>query len=181
MTWAERENRVTMGSVTRGTILALVTLWALCGTVPAAVVGDRVERRASPPAGVPLHQERRGTHDVQRVPEGTVATVMALAPKGRWLKRYVPDGRTGWMTAPYVRRTLAPASQPTPPPTTDVLRPDIPTASDDPERLVWSSPAGCRRVHDTGARLGRIGGTIHVRARGRHLCPRDDGQAGPMR
>jgi endonuclease/exonuclease/phosphatase family metal-dependent hydrolase len=135
----------------------LVTLLATisgAGLVTAAVVGDRVELRATHPSGVPLHKEPRGTHDFQRVLDGTVATVMDLAHDGRWLKLTMPDGRTGWITVRYVGPTMASTSQPTPPATTDVLRPDTPTTADDPERLVWTSPEGCRRVLSSGARLG---------------------------
>jgi hypothetical protein len=78
-----RESRLTMVSVIRWAILALVTLYALRSLVSAAVVGERVELHARHPAGVPLHKEPRGTHDVQRVPDGTVATVMDLAQAGR--------------------------------------------------------------------------------------------------
>jgi hypothetical protein len=143
-----------MVSVTRRAILAIVMLLALCGVVAAAVVGDRVELRASHPAGVPRHKEPRGTHDFQHVPDGTGATEMDLAQDGRWLKLAVPDGHTEWITARDVGRTIAPASQPTPPVATDVLRPDTPTTAGDPERLVWNSPEGCRYILSTGARLG---------------------------
>jgi micrococcal nuclease len=72
------------------------------GTTVAAVVGDQVELKASNRAGVPLHSEPRGTHDFQRVPDGTKATVMELAQDGRWLKLALPDGRTGWVTSSYI-------------------------------------------------------------------------------
>jgi endonuclease YncB( thermonuclease family) len=68
----------------------------------AAAVGDQVELKATHEAGVPLHKEPRGTHDVQRVPDGTKATVLEVAPDGHWVKLSLPDGRTGWVTARYV-------------------------------------------------------------------------------
>jgi nuclease-like protein len=68
----------------------------------AAGVGDQVELQVRNRAGVPLHAEPRGTHDFQRIPDGTKATVMELAQDGRWLKLTLPDGRTGWVTSRYV-------------------------------------------------------------------------------
>jgi endonuclease YncB( thermonuclease family) len=51
---------------------------------------------------VPLHQEPRATHDFQRVPDGTRATVLEVAQDGRWLKLALLDGRTGWITSRYI-------------------------------------------------------------------------------
>jgi hypothetical protein len=68
----------------------------------AATDGDHVELKARNLAGVPLHQEPRGTHDSQRLPDGTQATVIELAQDGRWLKLTLPDGRTGWVTSSYI-------------------------------------------------------------------------------
>jgi hypothetical protein len=65
-------------------------------------VGEPVVLQARNRAGVPLHQEPRGTHDVQRIPDGTKAAVMELAQDGRWLKLALPDGRTGWVASRYV-------------------------------------------------------------------------------
>jgi endonuclease YncB( thermonuclease family) len=60
---------------------------------------------------VPLHQEPRGTHDFQRVPGGTKATVVELTQDGRWLKLTLPDGRTGWVTSSYLSdRTPGPST-----------------------------------------------------------------------
>jgi endonuclease YncB( thermonuclease family) len=78
-----------------------------------ASVGDQVTLQARIRAGLPLHQEPRGTHDVQRLPDGTKATVIALAQDGRWLKLALPDGRTGWVTSSYIGdRTEAPSTGP---------------------------------------------------------------------
>jgi hypothetical protein len=78
--------------------LCLMTLFCGAGIASGAVVGDQVELKARIRAGVPLHQELRGTPDFQRIPNGTKATVIALAQDGRWLKLALPDGRTGWVT-----------------------------------------------------------------------------------
>jgi hypothetical protein len=52
----------------------------------AAALGDQVARHARNRAGVPVHQEPRGTHDCQRILDGTRATVIDVAQDGRWLK-----------------------------------------------------------------------------------------------
>jgi hypothetical protein len=80
-------------------ILALLLTASLAWT---AAIGDQVTLQARNRAGVPLHQEPRGTPDFQRIPDGTKATVVALAQDGRWLKLALPDGRTGWVTSRYV-------------------------------------------------------------------------------
>jgi len=70
--------------------------------VVAAAIGDQVELHATHQAGIPLHQEPRGTHDFQRIPDGTRAHVIDVAKGGQWLKLSLPDGRTGWVTSRYV-------------------------------------------------------------------------------
>jgi uncharacterized protein YraI len=67
-----------------------------------AAIGDQVELHARNRAGVPFHQYPRGTHDFQRVPDGTRATVREVAQDGRWLKLSLLDGRTGWVTSSYI-------------------------------------------------------------------------------
>jgi hypothetical protein len=67
-------------------LLCIVTLLCAVGNTFAAVVGDQIELKATHQAGVPLHQEPRGTNDFQRVPDGTRATVIEVAPDGRWVK-----------------------------------------------------------------------------------------------
>jgi len=67
----------------------------------AATVGDQVELKTTHQAGVPLHQEPRGTNDFQRLPDGTRAQVIDVAKNGQWLKLSLPDGRTGWVTSRY--------------------------------------------------------------------------------
>jgi hypothetical protein len=83
--------------------------------------------KATHQAGVPFLNAPGGTPTFQRVPTGTVATVMGLDRGGRWLQIRLPDQRTGWMAARYVGRTIAGS----PPPDTAA------------ERLVWTSPEGC--------------------------------------
>jgi micrococcal nuclease len=82
----------------------------------AAAVGDQVELKATHQAGVRLHQEPRGTHDFQRIPDGTRAHVIDVAKGGQWLKLSLPDGRTGWVTSRYVRSSGAgsPSTGPSP-------------------------------------------------------------------
>jgi endonuclease YncB( thermonuclease family) len=93
-------------------LLCLAILFCAAGITVAAVVGDQVELKATHQAGVPLHKEPHGTDDFQRVPDRTTATVMEVAPEGRWLKLSLPDGRTGWVSSRYVRgpATGAPSS-----------------------------------------------------------------------
>jgi hypothetical protein len=44
----------------------------LCGAGSSAIaIGDQVKLKATNQAGVPLHQEPRGTKDFQRIPDGT--------------------------------------------------------------------------------------------------------------
>jgi hypothetical protein len=83
----------------------LVTLALLftVGIAFAAAIGDQVELTATHQAGVPLHQEPRGTNDFQRIPDGTRAHVIDVAKGGQWLKLSLSDGRTGWVTSRYVR------------------------------------------------------------------------------
>jgi micrococcal nuclease len=65
----------------------------------AAAIGDQVELKATHQAGVPFHQEPRGTDNFQRIPHGTRAQVIDIAKDGQWLKRSLPDGRTGWVSS----------------------------------------------------------------------------------
>ena len=61
--------------------LLLLTL-SLCftaGSAFAAAIGDQVELNATHPAGVPFHSAPGGTPKFQRVPDGTVATVIDSA------------------------------------------------------------------------------------------------------
>jgi endonuclease YncB( thermonuclease family) len=89
-------------------MLALLLTASLAWT---AAVGDQVTLQARIRAGVPLHQEPRGTYDFQRVPDGTRATVVEVAQDGRWLKLSLLDGRTGWVTSSYISdRTPVPST-----------------------------------------------------------------------
>ena len=118
-------------------LLLTVSLCFAAGLCFAAAVGDQVELNATHPAGVPLHNAPGGTQTFQRVPGGTVATVMDTARDGRWLQLRLADARTGWIAARYVGRTIAGA----PPPDTAA------------ERTVWTSPEGCQQVVGSGERM----------------------------
>jgi hypothetical protein len=60
-------------------LLCIVSLFCAAGSTFAAVVGDQIELNATHQAGIPFHQEPRGTNDFQRVPDGTKATVIEVA------------------------------------------------------------------------------------------------------
>jgi endonuclease YncB( thermonuclease family) len=96
-------------------LVTLVLLFTV-GIGFAAAIGDQVELNATQQAGVPLHQEPRGTHDFQCIPDGTRAQVIEVAKNGQWLKLILPDGRTGWVTSRYVRDSGAgsPSTGPSP-------------------------------------------------------------------
>jgi hypothetical protein len=96
-----------------------------------------VELNATHQAGIPLHKAPSGGQTFQRVPGGTVATVIDLARGGSWLQLRLADARTGWITTRYVGRTIAGS----PPPDTAA------------ERLVWTSPEGCQQVVGSGGRM----------------------------
>jgi endonuclease/exonuclease/phosphatase family metal-dependent hydrolase len=121
----------------------LIVLLSLCMpllfsvAVCAAAIGDQVELKATHQAGVPFHQAPGGTPKFQRVPTGTMATVMDLAREGRWLQIRLADQRTGWISERYVGRVIAGS----PPPETAA------------ERLVWASPEGCQQVVASGGRM----------------------------
>jgi hypothetical protein len=66
-------------------LLLTVSLCFAAGLTFAAAVGDQVELNATHPAGVPLHNAPGGTQTFQRVPSGTVATVIDTARDGRWV------------------------------------------------------------------------------------------------
>jgi hypothetical protein len=122
---------------------SLIVLLSLCMpllfsvAVFAAAIGDQVELKATHQAGVPFHQAPGGTPKFQRVPTGTMATVMDLAREGRWLQIRLADQRTGWISERYVGRVIAGS----PPPETAA------------ERLVWASPEGCQQVVASGGRM----------------------------
>jgi hypothetical protein len=94
-------------SLTR--LLVILNLFFAAGITVAAVVDDQIELKATHQTGVPLHQDARNTNDFQRVPDGTKATVIEVAPDGRWFKLSLPDHRTGWVTSRYVSSTSASA------------------------------------------------------------------------
>ena len=58
--------------------LGILGLFLTASLAWTAAIGDQVVLQATHPAGVPLHQEPRGTHDFQRIPDGT-----RLAQSGR--------------------------------------------------------------------------------------------------
>jgi endonuclease YncB( thermonuclease family) len=95
--------------------IPLFVAFLLClaaGAAFAAAIGDQVELKATHQAGIPLHQEPCGTHDFQRIPDGTRARVIDVAKSGQWLKLSLPDGRTGWVTSRDVRRPTTSAPSP---------------------------------------------------------------------
>jgi endonuclease YncB( thermonuclease family) len=93
-------------------LLMTLALLFTVGLALAAAIGDQVELKATHLAGVPLHQEPRGTNDFQRIPDGTRAHVIDVAKGGQWLKLSLPDGRTGWVTSRYVSSPTTSAPSP---------------------------------------------------------------------
>jgi endonuclease YncB( thermonuclease family) len=93
-------------------LLALVIPLLCAAGSSQTAIGDHVELNATHQAGVPLHQEPRGTNDFQRIPDGTRAHVIDVAKGGQWLKLSLPDGRTGWVTSGYVSRSATGAPPP---------------------------------------------------------------------
>jgi hypothetical protein len=118
-------------------LLVTLSLLLAASIAFAAVTGDQVELKATHQAGVPFHNAPGGTPKFQRVPTGTIATVMDIAREGRWLQIRLPDHRTGWIVVRYVGRTIAGS----PPPATSA------------ERLVWTPPEGCQQVVGSGGRM----------------------------
>jgi hypothetical protein len=118
-------------------VLLILSLCVAATIAGAAAIGDQVELHATHPAGVPCHHAPGGSQTVQRVPTGTIATVVNIARDGRWLQLRLPDQRTGWMASRYVGRTIAGSS----PPETSA------------ERTVWTSPEGCQQVVERGGRM----------------------------
>jgi hypothetical protein len=116
--------------------LTLVLLF-MASPVFAATVGDQVELKAMQLSGVPFHKAPGGTPTFQRVPSGTIGTVLAVARDGRWLELRLPDQRTGWIVSRDAGRTIASS----PPPDTSA------------ERLVWSAPEACQQVVASGGRM----------------------------
>ena len=96
-------------------LLTLALLFTV-GIALAAAIGDQVELNATHQAGIPLHQEPRGTNDFQRIPNGTRAHVIDIAKEGQWLKLSLPDGRTGWVTSRYVSSAAMSVPSPGPSP-----------------------------------------------------------------
>jgi micrococcal nuclease len=98
-------------------LLLMLWLFMAVSIALAAIAGDQVELNATHQAGVPFHQEPRGTNDFQRVPDGTRATVLEVAQNGRWVKLSPLDGRTGWVISRSVSRpatgTPSPGTSPT--------------------------------------------------------------------
>jgi micrococcal nuclease len=88
-------------------LIVILRLFFAADIAFAATIGDQVELKATHQAGVPLHQEPRGTNDFQRIPDSTQARVIDVANEGQWLKLSLPDGRTGWVTSRYVSSSAA--------------------------------------------------------------------------
>src|SRR5687768_2234827 len=66
--------------------LYLVTLFCGAGIGFAVSVGDLVEIKATHQAGIPFYNASGGSHTFQRVPSGTVGTVIGTARNGSWLQ-----------------------------------------------------------------------------------------------
>jgi hypothetical protein len=118
-------------------LLWTVSLLGAVSLTCAAAVGEQVELTATQPAGVPFHSAPGGRQTFQRVPTGTIASVIGSERDGRWLQLRLPDQRTGWIAARYVGRTIPGPS------------PVDPSA----ERTVWTSPEGCQQVVGSGGRM----------------------------
>jgi Staphylococcal nuclease homologue len=97
-------------------LLVTLSVFLAASIAFAAAVGDQVELKATHQAGIPFHQEPRGTDSFQRIPDGTRAQAIDIAKNGQWLKLSLPDGRTGWVTSRYVRSSatgsLSPGTSP---------------------------------------------------------------------
>jgi hypothetical protein len=134
-----RHRSIRRASRCTSSLLTLLLTFSLCFAAgfAFAAIGDQVELQATHPAGVLFHHTPSGSQTFQRVPTGTIASVLGLDRGGRWLRIRLPDQRTGWVAARYVGRTIAGA----PPPETSA------------ERLVWISPEGCQQVVGSGGRM----------------------------
>src|SRR5215475_7700903 len=101
-------------------LLVTLSVFLAASIAFAAAVGDQVELMAMHQAGIPFHQEPRGTNSFHRLPDATRAQVIDAAKSGQWLKRSLPDGRTGWVTSRHVSsptaRAPSPATSPAAPP-----------------------------------------------------------------
>jgi hypothetical protein len=120
-----QERHMTRSLPVRWLVVLTLLMPISYGTIAfAAKDGDHVEIKATHQAGILLHQESRSTHDFQRIPDGTEATVIDLGKGGQWLKLSLPDGRTGWVTSRYVRS-----------PATDAPAPETSPAGQKPQRI----------------------------------------------
>ena len=127
---------------TRGTVsfIQRILILSLCfaaNMAVAATVGDQVELNTTHQAGVPFHSAPGGSKTFQRVPDGTVATVLDTAREGRSLQLRLADQRTGWIATRYVGRTIT----------------GSPPLDPSAERLVWTSREGCQQVVAGGGRM----------------------------
>lgn len=109
-------------------------------------VNDQIELKATHHAGVPLHNQPRGTDDFQRVSDGTRATVLEIASTNRWLRIRLSDDRQGWISPKYVGRVVS---------GTGPGNGNGTLTTAEAERLVWSSAADCQRVVDSRNKLPR--------------------------
>jgi len=67
-------------------LLVTLSLFLAAGLAFAAALGDHVQLKATHQAGIPFHQEPRGTNEFQRIPDGMRAQVIDVAKGGQWLK-----------------------------------------------------------------------------------------------
>lgn len=100
-------------------------------------VGDRVELKATSPAGVPLHEEARSSM-FGRAPDGSIGMVQEVQAGTNWIRLQLEDGRIAWIVRRYVGRVLPPG--PVVDPTQDAF-------------TVWSSAEQCEQVVRAGRRM----------------------------
>jgi len=107
---------------------------------------ELVRLRATHHEGVPLHPGPLAGASFERVPDGTVVTVIGRADGGHWLNIRTPAGRAGWIIERYVGETISggPGAPPAPPP---------PGTEREPE--VWESATSCRQALQAGSRMAR--------------------------
>jgi endonuclease/exonuclease/phosphatase family metal-dependent hydrolase len=123
-------------------ILAALGLMALVLLTPVSAaetiqVGDRVELKATSPAGVPLHSEARSSM-FGRAADGSIGTVQEVQSGTNWIRLTLEDGRAAWIVRRYVGRVLE--GGPIIDPTQDAF-------------AVWSSAQQCEQVVRAGRRM----------------------------
>ncbi len=121
-------------------VLGLMTLGLLTNVSAqeAIDVGDRVELKATNPAGVPLHGEARPSM-FGRAPDGSIGMVEEVQAETNWIRLQLDDGRGAWIVRKYVARVL------------EGGEPPVDTSQD--ALAVWSSREQCEQVVSAGRRM----------------------------